>query len=87
MRAACEAQVDDHPTLSAVPGRHASHGLTRAQKGRAGGDPSREHGLERLCRHAVDATHAACNTPVVDEARQRPELVNRLEQPHHVSFT
>src|SRR6185503_6873545 len=76
---------DDDAALAAMPGRHPLHGLACAEN--AAGDIDRQHFLDALGRHLVDAhTALADDAGIVDEGAERSELVGRLEQPENIAL-
>src|SRR5690606_23538783 len=75
--------VDDGAALAAMAGRHALHGLARAEE--ASRDVDREHALQPLGAHRLDAHAAVDDAGVVHEDVEAPERALRLvEEPQDI---
>jgi hypothetical protein len=68
-------EIDDRAARPAAPRRHAAHRLARAQEG--AGEVRRQHALEALERHVLQARLALEDAGVVDQRRDRPERALR----------
>ena len=77
--------VDDRATLSAVALRHALHRLARAEE--AAGYIDREHAVDALGRHFVEARREVDDAGVVHQHADAAEpLIHLLEHAQYIRF-